>query len=76
VLEKLEDASLLTDGDNGGVEIGSGTAFTSFVHGQRCDRKDGSVAFFEEYGAGLPVTQTDDPPSGGHFSFGMSKPPP
>jgi len=24
---------------------------------------------------GLPVTQPDDPPSGGHFSFGTSKAP-
>lgn len=26
--------------------------------------------------AGLPVTQSDDPPSGGHFCLSTSKPPP
>jgi hypothetical protein len=30
----------------------------------------------ENVDAGLPVTQSDDPLSGGHFAFGTSKPPP
>jgi hypothetical protein len=30
----------------------------------------------EHIDAGLPVTQSDDPLSGGHFDLGTSKPPP
>jgi len=30
---------------------------------------------WEMIGARLPVTQSDDPPSGGHFAVGMSKTP-
>lgn len=30
----------------------------------------------EKIDAGLPVTQSNDPPSGGHFSLGTSKAPP
>lgn len=30
----------------------------------------------ERYGAGLPVTQSNDPLSGGHFTLGASKAPP
>lgn len=30
----------------------------------------------EKIDAGLPVTQSNDPPSGGHFSLGASKAPP
>jgi len=30
----------------------------------------------ENNDAGLPVTQSDDPPSGGHFGLGASKAPP
>jgi len=30
----------------------------------------------ENVDAGLPVTQSDDPLSGGHFDLGTSKPPP
>ena len=29
----------------------------------------------EKIDAGLPVTQSNDPPSGGHFSLGTSKAP-
>lgn len=29
----------------------------------------------ERYGAGLPVTQSNDPLSGGHFTLGASKAP-
>ena len=36
----------------------------------------GEVEILEIDDAGLPVTQSDDPRSGGHFALGVSKAPP
>lgn len=40
------------------------------------ERKEPGSLVGEENDAGLSVTQSDDPLSGGHFSLGVSKPPP
>jgi len=38
--------------------------------------EEGETEMLEMEDAGLPVTQSDDPRSGGHFALGVSKAPP
>jgi len=80
ILDKL-DAVLPSSGDNGGVDIGTDTRALE-VGSTSLDRdwkQQSAVPSWVKMGdrcADLPVTQTDDPPSGGHFCRGASKTPP
>jgi len=80
MLEKL-DEGLSSSGVNGGVDTGTGTGSPERVglaFGRELKYDPGVPIWVLIRGncAGLPVTQTDDPPSGGHFLRGASKTPP
>jgi len=73
MLDTADEVGLPLSGVRGGVERSEDTVSLEDERGTGIGRE---FEAGEENDAGLPVTQSDDPRSGGHFCVGTSKAPP